>query len=425
MFALILTISFCTQCRYGVAWFQMLSRGKVVIASVGETVRLECDFYTNQFNLFDNPLLWEKTQFTSSAVHMNMMGKILEPFASTKRFETKLTQDSPKYSLRLTITDASPEDNGNYTCVVNGPENSRRGITQHALIVTAPVDNMSVALLDETNTTKGSKDNSSDTSDHFPTIHLKTVTFTETDRRRLRCVTYGGYPPPDVTVHLGNRDVTGHFQLMRTNTLIGAVGLQLKYYVTERVMRDDRHFRFGPEDDGEQLRCVATTKDVATNHCATRIVVHYAPKIQCQPKTLTLNEVNVFLRCEVRSRPKPSITWIIDDNGSTVTEDQERNGCYVIVTEQKRHLLEVQLIVRKVTIDKFRDYELLAENSIGTTRHRVSLKQKIPPVARPSISASRQEKSDRRFTPSPGVVSRQTISLIVACLSASALSGVT
>jgi len=85
------------------AWLHMLSRGRVFTATVGESIRLDCDFRTNQFDLFENPLSWEKIQFSSDAVPLNMMGNILEPFASTKRFQVKLTQQPPNFSLILTI----------------------------------------------------------------------------------------------------------------------------------------------------------------------------------------------------------------------------------------------------------------------------------------------------------------------------------
>lgn len=81
----------------------LLSHDETKSLGLGDRVSLECDFYKDSFNLFDNPILWRKTQLDEDT-QMNMMGNLLEPFASTKRFKVAFSQRPPRYRLGLNIT---------------------------------------------------------------------------------------------------------------------------------------------------------------------------------------------------------------------------------------------------------------------------------------------------------------------------------
>ena len=77
-----------------------------MIVNPGETVTLECEFYAadhEDFNLFDNPVLWRKAQ-VDEETQVNMMGNLVEPFASQKRFVVSFTPQPPKYRLMLVVT---------------------------------------------------------------------------------------------------------------------------------------------------------------------------------------------------------------------------------------------------------------------------------------------------------------------------------
>ena len=63
---------------------------------------LECEFSTEYFYLFDNPVLWMKTQ-QNEATYINLMGNINKPFAATGRFEVSFTPEPPRYHLELAI----------------------------------------------------------------------------------------------------------------------------------------------------------------------------------------------------------------------------------------------------------------------------------------------------------------------------------
>lgn len=80
----------------------LLTRGQQLIVNTDESVQLECEFYTDDFNLFDNPILWRKTQLHETT-QMNMMGNLMEPYSSAGRFRVSFIQQPPRYVLGLSI----------------------------------------------------------------------------------------------------------------------------------------------------------------------------------------------------------------------------------------------------------------------------------------------------------------------------------
>jgi len=83
--------------------FEMRTSGEAVVLSYGQSVTLNCEFRAEPFNLFDNPVLWIKRQHHED-VQINMMGNLLEPFASTRRLRVSFTTQSTDYKLSLQIT---------------------------------------------------------------------------------------------------------------------------------------------------------------------------------------------------------------------------------------------------------------------------------------------------------------------------------
>ncbi|ESO06303.1 hypothetical protein HELRODRAFT_160467 [Helobdella robusta] len=82
--------------------FSVLTRDQTIIAAREETIVLECSFHVQQLNLFVNPLIWVKRQLNEE-VKINIMRKLKEPFAGTKRFLSTMRSDPPKHTFRLTI----------------------------------------------------------------------------------------------------------------------------------------------------------------------------------------------------------------------------------------------------------------------------------------------------------------------------------
>lgn len=81
----------------------------------GETVQLVCEFVGDDFNLFDNPVVWHKMQrlrhhgnedveVYNESSQINMMGSVLQPFSATKRFKPTFHSSPPTFRFALTIT---------------------------------------------------------------------------------------------------------------------------------------------------------------------------------------------------------------------------------------------------------------------------------------------------------------------------------
>ena len=82
---------------------RMMTKGRAYFIDAGERLRLECQFFMKTFNLFDNPVVWIKTQL-NQRTQMNMMGNLVEPFESTARFRVTFeAQHRPVYTLGLLI----------------------------------------------------------------------------------------------------------------------------------------------------------------------------------------------------------------------------------------------------------------------------------------------------------------------------------
>ena len=60
--------------------------------------------------------------------------------------------------------------------------------------------------------------------------------------------------------------------------------------------------------------------------------------ITCTDSWAARAERNVFVRCEVRAKPHVSrLHWIIDDNGTTVSEGQVVNEYWTLVMVRLYH----------------------------------------------------------------------------------------
>lgn len=80
----------------------MLSRGQEYDVSVGSRLVLDCEFHMDEYRMFDNPTVWEKTQLDERS-RINIMGVVQEPFASSRRFEVTFVTTKPRHRLRLAI----------------------------------------------------------------------------------------------------------------------------------------------------------------------------------------------------------------------------------------------------------------------------------------------------------------------------------
>ena len=81
----------------------------------GDSVQLICEFVGDNFNLFDNPVVWHKTQrlhhygsdgdeIYNESSQINMMASVREPFSATKRFKPSFHSSPPTFRFALLIT---------------------------------------------------------------------------------------------------------------------------------------------------------------------------------------------------------------------------------------------------------------------------------------------------------------------------------
>lgn len=88
----------------------------------------------------------------------------------------------------------------------------------------------------------------------------------------LRCVSEGGYPPPEVSIRAGDTDVTDRFSnSIHLPTMVGERGLRLMMY---RIERWTDGLRLTADDDGAVYRCLSVVADVGSLLAAVTIRVN-------------------------------------------------------------------------------------------------------------------------------------------------------
>lgn len=81
----------------------MISEGQVYLLNPGETASLECNFHADEYDLFEYPVLWRKSQ-QGEVSQVNVMGTVMDPFLVSGRFEVTFTSTVSRYRLVLTIS---------------------------------------------------------------------------------------------------------------------------------------------------------------------------------------------------------------------------------------------------------------------------------------------------------------------------------
>jgi len=98
--------------------------------------------------------------------------------------------------------------------------------------------------------------------------------YTEHEHGLLRCVAFGGSPPPDIDLYVGKQDITSSMTQNRSPTITGQRGLRLIYYTTE--LSTDQ-LQLTADDDGALLRCVVTVPGSPSVVTSALITVHCMP----------------------------------------------------------------------------------------------------------------------------------------------------
>lgn len=88
------------------ALLTLLTQGQKNILNSGNQLDLDCEFFMDHFTMFDNPIVWKKSQL-EEVTHVNTMRNIHAPFLLTNRFEVRFTHSPPRYRLQLVIKSKS------------------------------------------------------------------------------------------------------------------------------------------------------------------------------------------------------------------------------------------------------------------------------------------------------------------------------
>lgn len=346
----------------------MLSVDKVHVVSGGASVLLECKFLADQYNLFDYPVLWRKTQLDEDT-QVNIMGNINEPFLSSNRFEAIFSSSAPRYGLHLSIEDVVVEDSGNYTCELRGPQSLVLHHITHSLYVRAAV---TMVILSKGYSTGGVGTGTGGDREHNSTT-VDTLRLEENRPSVVRCDALGGYPPPSLDVYVGARDVTRFFSFKTTCVKVtGSPGQRRFIYSTERWSGG---YLPSADDDQQLLTCVATVPGLKPVVESIHLDVDYLPKVECPSVTeASVGDRDVSIDCEISA--KPSITevlWILDSNGTVLKEGEQTNNYMAVYAHRRDKVGRVQLYIRQVAFDSFRRFTVVAENRVGITTREVEL----------------------------------------------------
>lgn len=348
----------------------MMTEGHVFVLNHGQTLDISCEFLTDDFDMFDNPVVWKKFQ-RQEETQINIMGNIFEPFLASNRFEVNFETNAPRYCLRLRITNLTSEDSGNYTCEVRGRKSTILAQVTHFIFVRATVKMLFLTT---------------DNASGHPAIsnRLTKLVAVEGRPQRLRCFSTGGYPAPEVHVTLDDRDISDQFTLYSSTSFYGKLGLRLMMTQTER--RTDL-LDLKAEDDGARIRCVVVVPGLVANVTEIIVEVNYGPIISCSSTSAYLGQRNLFLRCVVRARPEvTSLFWIIDVNGTTLSKGEVINEYWSLTTDRSDGVMETQLHMKQALPHSFRTYTVVAENAITIKTQLVQLNK----IKHSTLSAARR-----------------------------------
>lgn len=106
------------------------------------------------------------------------------------------------------------------------------------------------------------------TDSRFGGSNESSIVFVETIPSVLRCIAIGGYPPPDLQLYVGRRDVTADFELTHVTRLVGTRGLRVMHHVTERW---SHRFNVSAADDSSRITCVVSVTGLTTKICSRRL----------------------------------------------------------------------------------------------------------------------------------------------------------
>ena len=106
---------------------------------------------------------------------------------------------------------------------------------------------------------------------HSDAAANRSLTFVETIPGVLRCVAFGGYPPPDVQIFVGGRDISAQFGVTHVARLSGTRGLRVMHHASERWTH---RFMAGADDDGSRVSCLVSVTGLAPTIRTAHLIVY-------------------------------------------------------------------------------------------------------------------------------------------------------
>ncbi|KAK2165639.1 hypothetical protein LSH36_47g01010 [Paralvinella palmiformis] len=284
--------------------------------------------------------------------------------------------------------DVRLEDYGNYSCEVRGREAIVLASVTHFVFVRAPVHSIWLSDKGPINVTV---DNPS--SDPY-------MTLTEGDYSSVYCVSMGGCPPPDMTLYLGQNEITGLFSLHYSTEMSGLPGFSLDVFIVRQVMykteRWTDRFSVTAADDEKDLQCIVTVPGLGSSIASIKVRVRYTPVVLCDTTEAAIGESDISIRCQVKSRPgMHTLYWIVDINGTRLDSGESRSEYQTLNMDRGNNVIETRLYITEVYEENFRDYVIVAENAIGKTVHHTRLLKKLKPPAHQSVLQIIEPKSSR------------------------------
>ena len=88
----------------------------------------------------------------------------------------------------------------------------------------------------------------------------------------FRCVSVGGYPPPEMRVYIGSIEISNQLQWNQTSEISGRKGLRLMKYKSERY---SYNFKAEPQYDGMEITCAVNVPGYGSvNHTLATMEVN-------------------------------------------------------------------------------------------------------------------------------------------------------
>lgn len=317
-------------------------------------------------------LTWVKRIMGEKGIEETEIGtnKFVNPgFSDTKRYKAALNynKDKPEViDFILTINNVQPSDSGEIGCKI--PTNNVEVFEK--FVVFSPISELVMTSRDLSG------------SHHMIHAEGQNVTFQEGERRKFTCQVNGSYPAPKVIITIGNKDITELFvkeeKLLRKGEILG-----LKALTYETTLSNDS-LEISYEFANKKLQCKAIVDQSPFDPVSQSILVQltgFTPKFECgHVHVASLHQSNVQIRCIVKAEPAAEdfkVYWSEKGENTNASLSQGKtNGHFTAQIEDGESSNEhvMSLVIDRVFTQHFREYIFEAENSLGRTQHKVTLR---------------------------------------------------